>query len=150
MIKRLFSYLSLGFLFFLVLIYYNYTSAQKRLREARQTQFSIDLTDFPTEAGAGLSNRFAWRVDAPGSFSAAKTGIYYSYDSTPSALFKGDSPEAVNYANFTFDYTSGLFQLPDTFDLDLTFNQKGTVYFRAYALVDRDHLWTAEKQLKIN
>ena len=150
MIKRLFSYLSLGFLFFLVLIYYNYTSAQKRLREARQTQFSIDLIDFPTEVGAGLSNRFAWRIDAPESFSAAKTGIYYSYDSTPSALMKGDSPEAVNYANFTFDYAAGLFRLPDTFDLDLSFNQKGVVYLRAYALVDRDHLWTEEKQLKIN
>ena len=150
MIKRLFSYLSLGFLFFLVLIYYNYTGAQKRLREARETQFSIDLTEFPTETSAGQSNHFAWRVDAPESFSAVKTGIYYSYDSTPSALFKGDSPEAVNYANFTFDYTSGLFQLPDIFDLDLSFNQKGVVYFRAYALVDRDHLWTGEKQLKIN
>ena len=150
MIKRLFSYLSLGFLFLLVLIYYNYTLAQKRLREARQTQFSIDLTEFPTEANAGQPNHFVWRVTAPESFSAAKTGIYYSYDSTPSALMKGDSPEAVNYANFTFDYASGLFQLPDTFDLNLSFNQKGVVYFRAYGEIDHDHLWTEEKQLKIN
>ena len=150
MIKRLASYLSLGFLFLLVLIYYNYHFAQKRLREARQTQFSIELTEFPTETSAGQPNHFVWRVDAPESFSAAKTGIYWSYDSSPSGLFKGDSPEAVNYANFSFDYASGLFQLPDTFDLDLSFNQLGVVYFRSYAQVDHDHLWTEEKQLRIN
>ena len=149
MIKRLVTHSTIGFLFLLVLVYYNYSLAQKRLREARQTQFSIDLTEFPTGTSAGQSNHFAWRVDAPESFSAVKTGIYYSYDSTPSALMKGDSPEAVNYANFTFDYAAGLFQLPDTFDLDLSFNQKGVVYFRAYAQVDHDHLWTAEKQLTI-
>ncbi len=149
MIKRLVVYSLVGLIFLLVLVYYNYTLAQKRLQEARQTQFSIDLTEFPTNSVAGQPNHFAWRVDAPESFSAVKTGIYYSYDSTPSALFKSDSPEAVNYANFSFDYAAGLFQLPDTFDLDLSFNQKGVVYFRAYALVDHDHLWTEEKQLTI-
>lgn len=149
MIKRLIAYSIIGFLFLLVLIYYNYSLTQKRLREARQTQFSIALTDFPTEAGAGQPNRFVWRVDAPESFSTVKTGIYWSYDSSPSALMKGDSPEAVNYANFTFDYATGWFQLPDTFDLDLAFNQKGVVYFRAYAKIDNDHLWTEEKQVRI-
>ncbi|MFZ2202034.1 MAG: hypothetical protein WAV56_01415 [Microgenomates group bacterium] len=150
MIKRLVSYSIIGFVFLLVLIYYNYHLAQKRLREARQTQFSIELTAFPTETSTGQPNRFVWRVTAPESFSAIKTGIYWSYDSSPSALFKGDSPEAVNYANFTFDYATGLFQLPDTFDLDQSFNQRGVVYFRAYAQIDKDHLWTEEKQSKIN
>ena len=129
MIKRLVSYSIIGFLFLLVLIYYNYSLAQKRLREARETQFSIELTEFPTEANAGQPTRFAWRVAAPESFSTVKTGIYWSYDSSPSALFKGDSPEAVNYANFTFDYAGGLFQLPEIFDLDQSFDQKGVVYF---------------------
>lgn len=149
MIKRFITYSIIGLLFLLVLVYYNYHVAQKRLREARQTRFSIDLTDFPIETSIGQSNRFVWRVDAPESFSAAKTGIYYSYDSSPSALLKGDSPEAVGYANFTFDYATGVFQLPDTFDLDLSFNQEGVVYFRAYAQIDKDHLWTEEKQLEI-
>lgn len=150
MIKKLATYLFISLTLLLVLIFYNYRQAQIRLRETRQTQFSIELTKFPEELIVGEKTNFAWLVTAPESFSAVKTGIYWSYDSSPSALIKGDSPEAVNYANFTFDYATGSFQLPDTFDLDLSFNQRGVVYFRAYAQIDHDHLWTEEKQLKIN
>ncbi len=147
MIRRLFTYLSLGLVALIFLVYYNYALAQRRLLGARQTQFSIELINPQIEVNAGDPSRFVWKISAPESFSAASTGIYYSYDSTPSALMKDDSPVAVNYANFTFDYATGEFRLPDTFDLNLTFDKKGIVYFRAYAKVDRDHLWTSEHQL---
>lgn len=92
---------------------------------------------------------FSWKVDAPESFSTTATGIYWNYESSPSALTKFDSPKAVNYPNFTEDYSTGLFKLPDTFDLNLKFPRAGTVYFRAYALIDKDYLWTEERQITV-
>lgn len=149
MINRLVSYLLLGLSVLLLLIFYNYNEAQVRLRQARQTQFSIELVEFPLEALVGESRHFVWKVEAPRSFSTTQTGIFYSYDSSPSALLKGDSPSAVHYLSFTPDYSTGLFRLPDTFDLDLTFDRRGAVYFRAYAKIDQDHLWTEEKKIVV-
>jgi len=149
MIKRLTGYLLLGLSVLLLLIFYNYSQAQTRLRQASQTQFNIELTEFPAEISIGESKRFALKVTAPRSFSTTQTGIYYSYDSTPSALMKGDSPAAAGYQSFTPDYFAGSFRLPDTFDLNLSFDRRGTVYFRAYAKIDQDHLWTEEKRIVV-
>lgn len=133
----------------LVLIYYNYTVVQKTVGEQRETQLIIELVEAPSTLEARQRGRFVWKVDAPESFSTRKTGIYWSYDSTPSGLMKSDPPEVVNYSNFTEDYASGLFRLPDVFDLDIAFERKAIVYFRAYAKIDENHLWTKEGQVEI-
>ncbi len=149
MIKKLLSSALIGFLFLLVLIYYNYQKAQTNLRQTRPTQFSIELIKAPQTLSADQPGEFAWKVEAPNSYSAATTGIYWNYESSPSALTKNDSPRAVMYPNFTEDYATGLFQLPDTFELNLKFPKPGVVFFRAYALVDKDYLWTDEQRLTI-
>jgi|CXWL01.1.fsa_nt_gi hypothetical protein len=149
MIKKLVTFTVTFFLLLLVLIFYNYQKAQTNLRQTRQTRFSIEFLDAPGELTANQPGVFAWKVDAPNSYSAKSTGIYWNYESSPSALTKIDSPQAVMYPNYTEDFASGLFQLPDTFDLNLKFPKAGTVYIRAYALVDRDYLWTEERSLTV-
>ncbi len=149
MIKKLLLYSGLFLVVLVSLVYYNYQKQQNNLRQARQTQFSIEFEKLPDSMSANQPAKFSWKVNAPESFNTTSTGIYWSYESSPSALTKFDSPKAVGYPNFTEDYVSGLFKLPDSFDLNLKLPRAGVVYVRAYALIDKDHLWTQEKQIMI-
>lgn len=134
---------------FLGLVFYNYTLAQNRLKEERPSQLAVELQKTPPSVSVNQPANFSWRVLAPESFFTTDTAIYWSYDSTPSALVKYDSPDAVKYTNNTPDYLSGHFQLPQNFDLNIAFNRPGTVYYRAYAKVGNNYLWTDEKSIKI-
>lgn len=147
--KKLFLSLFIFTAMIITLAFYNYRLAQKRLAEARPTQFSIELIDVLSGAQTDIPIKFTWRVSAPESFLTGPTGIYYGYDSTPSAATKLDSPKAVAYPNFTPDYATGTFKLPDIFDVNLAFNRPGKVFFRAYALVGGDHVWSEERSLLV-
>ncbi len=149
MIKKILVYSVVFFVCLTGLVYYNYQRQQGSLRQARPTQFSIELEKIPETMTINQPANFSWKVTAPESFSTTTTGIYWNYESSPSALTKFDSPKAVGYQNFTEDYSSGLFKLPDTFDLNLKFPRAGTVYFRAYAKIDNDYLWTEEKRILV-
>ncbi len=150
MIKKFLVYSIIFLAAVLFLVYYNYQKQQTNLRQARQTQFSIEFEKFPDTLKVDQPGEFSWRVSAPESFSTISTGIYWNYESSPSALMKLDSPKAVGYPNFTEDYAAGLFKLPDSFNLNLKFPKAGIVYFRAYAQIDNDYLWTPEKQIKVS
>ncbi len=150
MIKKTSLYLLGGALVFLLLVLYNLNQAQMRLKESRPTVFSIAFVSVPKTATVNVPVNFKWAVDAPNSFTTPITTIYYGYDSSPSALTKNDSPFAVRYPNFAPDYTDGRFQLPDNFDVNLTFGKKGTVYYRAYALIAGDYVWSPEASIIVN
>lgn len=149
MIKKLLIYSFIFFCTVLFLVYYNYQKQQTNLSQARQTQFAIEFEKIPNTLKVNEPAEFSWKVKASESFSTTMTGIYWNYDSSPSALTKFDSPKAVGYQNFTEDYQSGIMKLPDTFDLNLKFPKAGIVYVRAYALIDKDHLWTQEKKIVV-
>lgn len=145
--KTLF-YASAIFLLFLSLIFFNYRQAQIRLKDTRPSLLSISLLNPPRQAPVNIPVNVAWHVQAPPSFYATTT-IYWGYDSSPSALTKLDSPQAVAYPNSAPDYASGRFPLPGNFDLNLTFPKPGTVYLRAFAQVGNNYLWTPEQSLII-
>lgn len=147
MIKKTFLYLLIASAVFIGLVLYNYRQAQVRLKQTRETKFEISLVESPKNASVKTPANFKWLIDAPDNFITNTTTIYWSYDSSPSALTKLDSPKAVGYPNKTEDYIEGNFKLPDEFDLNISFPKAGTIYFRAYALVGNDHLWTEEKSL---
>lgn len=132
-----------------VLTLYNYRLAQERLRQSRPSILAIELIEREREVARETRSNFRWRIDGPESFSAVTTGIYWGYDSTPSAVTRLDSPKALAYPNYTDDYLTGQFRLPDTFDVNLIFSKAGVVYYRAYAKVGNDHLWTEEKQILV-
>lgn len=147
--KKLFLSLLLFTSMIITLAFYNYRLAQNRLAEARSTQFGLELIEAPAATTANTPTKLTWRVSAPESFSAGPTGIYYGYDSTPSAATKLDSPRALAYPNFTPDYVTGAFRLPDTFEVNLAFNRPGKVFFRAYALISGDHVWSEERSVLV-
>mgnify|MGYP001381451863 CR=1 FL=1 len=147
--RRIIIYLLLSIFVLLGLISYNYSIAQKNIKDLKQSPLSISLDSFPAILTVGEKGRFTWSVNAAPDLSTPLTTIYYGYTSTPSALTKGDSPDAVGYPLHLEDYAHGSFKLPDTFDANLQLKLPGKIFLRAYAKVGKEHLWTEEKYLEI-
>lgn len=146
--RQLTRYTLTTLLILLFLVIYNYLQTQKNLN-SHPSQFNIELVNPPRQTQAGQRTNLAWRLNTSGSFSTTATTIYWSEISSPSALAKSDSPQAVGYPNSLPDYLTGNFPLPEEFDLDLVFEKVGTIFYRAYAKIGPDHYWTPEHQIKV-
>jgi hypothetical protein len=136
------------FTIFLLLIFFNLTKAQQDIASSKTPQYTTTLLDSPTLTSINKPVNFSWNVVAPNTANTTLTTIYYGFVSTPSALTIKDSPQAVGYPQSLSDYQNGRFFLPDTFSASTSF-LKGTVYYRAYALVGNQHLWSPETKLVI-
>lgn len=147
--NKTFSVIILGAIVFLGLVYFNYLKAQRDIQDTKPSPLSISLVSFPEKIKAGSTGTFIWTVDASSDLSTTFTTIYWGEESSPSALTKLDSPEAVGYPNSQLDYASGSFRLPDTFDVNILFSKPGNIWFRAYAKVKGEHLWSEEKLLGV-
>jgi hypothetical protein len=143
------NYLYLAILLFLCLIYYNYQSAQKSLKDTGRSPQEITLKSYPETVKTGNSGSFSWEIKTSPDQIATDTTIFWGPISSPSGLLITDSPDAVGYPNRLNDYYSGSFKLPDTFDLNIKFSDSGKVFFRAYAKVGENHLWSEEKTIKV-
>ncbi len=141
--------LILAAIVFVGLVGYNYLVAQKKISETKPSPLGISLDSYPETVISGQTGTFIWSIDSSPDLFTPKTTIYWGYTATPSALTQKDSPEAVGYAHHQEDYFSGIFRLPDSFDVSVKFNTPGKVYLRGYAKVGDNHLWTAEKTLEI-
>lgn len=147
--KKLFILLIIGFIVFCLLVGYNYLIAQKKIRETRPSPLGIYLQSYPERVVSGQTGTFIWHVDSSPDISTPQTTIYWGEIASPSALTQGDSPQAVGYPHHQDDYFQGLYKLPDTFDLAIKFDKPGLIYFRAYAKVGDNHLWTEEETIEV-
>lgn len=143
------KYLLISLVVFVGLVLYNQNQAQKALTETQEAPLGIELFSYPETTKAGNRNTFIWRVNATNDLSTGFTTLYWSANSSPSALTKLDSPSIVGYERFVPDFTSGTFFLPYAFESTIVFDQPQTVYFRAYAKVRDNHLWSEEKKITI-
>lgn len=136
-------------LIFLSLIFFNQRKAQKEILSSKIPQYKTVLINPPLNAPTNQPVEFIWSVEAPNTATTPTTTIYYSPISSPSALTTKDSPEAVGYSYHLTDYLNGNFSLPDTFSARTSF-LRGNVFYRAYAKVGNQHLWSKELKLVIH
>jgi len=142
--------LSFGLLLvFLLLILFNQKKAQKEISLSKKPQYKITLINPPKKAVPGEPIEFVWDIEAPNTATTSLTTIYYGPLSSPSALTTKDSPQAVGYPNKLTDYLNGHFSLPDTFSASTSF-LKGSIFYRAYAKVGNQHLWSKEIKLTVH
>jgi hypothetical protein len=134
---------------FLVMVYYNFLIVQRDIRDTKQSPLSVELVSYPEKIKIGGTGNFTWRVNSSSDLSTSFTTIYWGYESSPSALQKTDSPDAVRYPMSQLDYSSGTFSLPDTFDVNIQFPKRGKIWFRAYTKVKGDNLWSEEKSVEV-
>jgi hypothetical protein len=146
--KIIISFL-VGFLIFVGLVGYNYFVAQKNIRDTKPSLLEISLMSYPDTLRVGQTGTFIWHIDASSDLSTTQTAILWGPTASPSALTMADSPEAVNYPFHQDDYWHGIFKLPETFDVNVKFEKTGVFFFRAYAKVGNNYLWTDEKSIEI-
>ena len=146
---KIFYYIFIGIAVFLLLVYINYLNAQVALKETRPSQLSVELISYPESVTIGGKGSFFWHVQSSPDLSTSFSTIYWGYQSSPSALTKMDSPQAVGYPYSQPDYTNGRYRLPSDFELGIRFDKPGLVFFRAYAKVGSGHLWSEERSLEV-
>mgnify|MGYP001562217983 CR=1 FL=1 len=146
---KILLYSLVGLVVFYLLIYYNYYQAQQAIKNTRPSPLSVELVSYPESLSVGSSGTFIWHVQSSPDLSTFYSTLYWGNQSSPSALTKNDSPQAVGYPSFVADYTDGRYRLPNDFDIKIKFNKIGKVYFRAYAKVGQEHLWSEENSLEV-
>lgn len=147
MFKKVFIGIISILLFILLAVIYNYILAQKAIRETKASTLFTDIISFPESIVMGKEGTFIWTVDTPSDLTTSYTAIYWSQYSSPSALTVTDSPSAVGYENHSKDFLTGKYKLPDNFDTKIIFPQSGKMFFRTYAKVKDQHLWSKEYSL---
>lgn len=147
--QKVISTLILAFFVFIGLVYFNFLNAQEAIKATKPAPLSIDLVSFPEKIQSGHTGNFIWKIDASSDLSTSFTTIYWGEESSPSALTKSDSPKDVGYPNSQVDYSNGVFRLPDIFNVNITFGKPGKIWYRAYAKIKGEHLWSAEKSLEV-
>ena len=130
-------------------VLYNLSIAQSRLKESRPAGLSIQNVVVPSTVKVGEAANFSWKIDATSDQTTNFTTIYWGYVSSPSSLLQTFSPGKSVYPFHLPDYTAGTFHLPDVFDLNISFGQSGKVYFRSYAKVGNNNLWSPEQVVSI-
>ena len=146
---KLFFYAVIIIAVFFLLVYYNYLKAQTALKETRPSPLSVELVSYPESLTVGGRGSFFWHVQSSPDLSTSFSTIYWGIESSPSALTKMDSPQAVGYPHFQPDYTGGRYRLPNDFDLKIKFDDPGRIFFRAYSKVGNDHLWSEERSFAV-
>jgi hypothetical protein len=147
--RKTITYILISFAIFLCLIGYNYYSAQKKINDTKPSPLGVSLLSYPDTLKSGQTGTFIWQITASPDLSTSQTAIFYGSTATPSALTMSDSPDAVGYSSREQDYWSGSFKLPDTFDVNVKFEKPGIFYFRAYAKVGNNYLWSDEHSIEI-
>lgn len=122
--------------------------AEFRQSSPPTTPTSINMVSFPQEAFVKTPLNLSWELDSMPS-KALSTAIYYDYQSTPSAVTIQDDPKALGYRFHTQDYAAGHFPVPGVYDVNIIPTSTGMLFFRAYALLNGEHLWTKEYSIKI-
>jgi hypothetical protein len=147
--RKTIIYLLTGFLLFVGLVGYNYFVAQKNIHETKPSPLGISLLSYPATLKVGQTGTFIWYVDASSDLATPQTTIFWGNTATPSALTLANSPEAVGYPYRQEDYWHGSFKLPETFDVNIKFDKPGTFFFRAFAKVGHNNLWTDENSIEV-
>jgi len=146
--KNLAVFFTIIFSLILLILVFNYKKTQKNL-SGSAIPITIDIISSSNASKAHERTQFVWQINASDSVNVKSTAIYYSYESSPSALPANISPQQASYEHHSDDYSYGKFALPDSFDAAIVFPAPGMVYYRIHAQVDKDNYWTPEYNIKI-
>lgn len=101
----------------------------------------INWVDRPDDMQTGEAVSMTWNLTGP-SQEIPHTGAHYADHSVE------DPQSPADYGNTTGAVEPA--QVPDEFDADETFDEPGTYYFRAHAIVDGENLWTPEIAINVS
>lgn len=100
------------------------------------------LSKYPTEMNRGESAHFIWSVSGA-TGSVEHTAVHFGKVSTP-VVSDQSAPSDTAYTYSTFDYSSGRYTVPGTFESYIVIDEAGTYYARAHTVVEGKHVWSDE------
>ncbi|KKS96350.1 MAG: hypothetical protein UV73_C0011G0022 [Candidatus Gottesmanbacteria bacterium GW2011_GWA2_43_14] len=126
----------------------NYWSDEYTL-EVKQPEYKVSIVDAPTQGTEGSVLTFTWDVSGVPT-TINHTSVHFSTESTPGELAKNVAPDATSYEDLIQDFAKGTYNIPFRFIGNHTFDDAGTLYYRAHAIINNEHYWTEEKTIEIS
>lgn len=125
------------------------TGTPQRARAAPSVpQYEITVVSAPKELVEENNAAFTWQISGL-SNTIHTTTIYYGTTSTPGTLSTNVTPGETHYTDVVKDFIRGDYRIPLRFVGNTTISTQGTYFYRAYALIDGKHYWTAERPLVV-
>jgi hypothetical protein len=121
----------------------NYWSDEYTI-DVKPAEHRVSAVNIPAEIAPGVVATFTWRVDGPPT-KISSTTVYYGEASEAGKLGKDIKPADTSYTESVKDFIKGEYDIPLQFVGNTTTPKKsGTYYYRVYALVGSDNLWSDE------
>ena len=116
--------------------------------EVKQPEYKVLLIDAPTQGIMDQVLTFTWDVTGVPT-TVNHTSVHFGTESTPGDLGKNVAPDATKYEDLIKDFANQSNPIPFRFIGNHTFEEAGTYYFRAHAIINGEHYWTEEKTLEV-
>lgn len=126
----------------------NITHFDPRALRASATQapvesYEVALVSAPQEIMEGDIATFTWQISGY-SNTIHTTSIYYGTTNQPGTLTTTIQPAATLYTDMVKEFMQGDYPIPFQFVGNAKLLTPGTYFYRAYALIDGNHYWSAE------
>ena len=116
--------------------------------EVKQLEYKVMLIDAPTQGVMDQVLTFTWDVTGVPT-TINHTSVHFGTESTPGDLGKNVAPDATKYDDLIKYFANQSNPIPFRFIGNHTFDEAGTYYFRAHAIINGEHFWTEEKTLEV-
>lgn len=112
-------------------------------------KYSVSIVSATNAANVSdKTARIDWKITGADK-TITGSAIYYDYDSHSGSYDLSVAPDLAGYTNHTKNYQDREIDIPNTLSADLSLDQVGTLYYRAYAAIDGKHYWTEERKIII-
>lgn len=121
----------------------HYWSGERSFVVKAKPKHEVNVSNFPTEVGAGENAAFTWDIYGPAATSGF-TAIVGGKTSKPGKLEATVDAPQTPYAILTEDFTNGSFAVPLRFIGNARISDPGLYYFRALAFINGKNIWSDE------
>jgi hypothetical protein len=135
----------------LVLGYVEFGQQRDFLASNREGGFAIEIVSLEDN----VDTREEWHevdllISGNREVWAKNLGVYYDFESSPSAVTTSDSPAAVGYQFFSDEYVNGEYRVPGDYQVPVRVpNSDESLYLRGFAEIEGIYYWTDEYEIRV-
>jgi len=105
---------------------------------------------FPDSGTFGRAVDFEWSIDDTEGTLSTHTAVHWGGPSDPREFGTDVGPNDAGYTEFTREFESGAFELPQDFTTKIDFPDPGLYHYRFHAIVGGLNFWSSEFSIEIS
>src|SRR3989344_7057107 len=107
-------------------------------------EYTTEIVSLPKGISQGHNGSFTWKISGQ-ERKIKTTTVYYGTESTPGKLSDSVLPLNTRYTDYLKEFINGDYKIPLIFIGNDLVKHSGTLYARAYAVIDNRNYWSDEQ-----